>query len=82
MSINPIERSLEQTFEVEKWGRLICECEDKDILKEVALSLLQQLAQFKASSAWMASRASESENAKLEMLAELINQKNVNQHHK
>jgi hypothetical protein len=48
-----------------------------ETLRETALSLVQQLAQLKASSAWMASRASESENAKLEMLAELIKQKNV-----
>ena len=79
MSINPIERGLEQNFEMEKWGRFIRECDEIDTLRETALSLLQQLAQFKASSAWMASRASESENAKLEMLAELIKQKNINQ---
>ena len=72
MSINPIERGLEQSFELEKWGRFIRECDDIESLRETALSLLQQMAQLKASSAWMATRASESENAKLEMLAELI----------
>ena len=77
MSINPIERGLEQSFELEKWGRFIRECNEIETLRETALSLVQQLAQLKASSAWMASRASESENAKLEMLAELIKQKNV-----
>ena len=77
MSINPIERGLEQSFELEKWGRFIRECDEIETLRETALSLVQQLAQVKASSAWMASRASESENAKLEMLAELIKQKNV-----
>ena len=41
-------------------------------LLEAALDLVQQLAQQKAAIAWMASRASESENAKLEMLADLI----------
>ena len=63
MSIDPIERGLEQSFELEKWGRFIRECDDIDTLRETALSLVQQLAQLKASSAWMASRASESENA-------------------
>ena len=77
MSINPIERGLEQSFELEKLGRFIRECDDLDTLRETALSLVQQLAQLKVSSAWMASRASESENAKLEMSPELIKQKNV-----
>ena len=77
MSINPIERGLEQSFELEKWGRFIREGDEIETLRETALSLVQQLAQLKASSAWMASRASESENAKLEMLAELIKHKNV-----
>ena len=77
MSINPIERGLEQSFELEKWGRFIRECDDTETLRETALSLVQQLAQLKASSAWMASRASESENAKVEMLAALIKHKNV-----
>ncbi len=79
MSINPIERGLEQSFELEKWGRFIRECDDIESLRETALSLLQQMAQLKASSAWMATRASESENAKLEMLAELIKRNNVDQ---
>jgi hypothetical protein len=38
----------------------------------MALALVQQVAQQKAASAWMASRATESENAKLELLAEVI----------
>ena len=41
----------------------------------MALALVQQLAQQKAASAWMATRASESENAKLEMLASLIRER-------
>ena len=41
-------------------------------MRETALALMQQLAQQKAASAWMATRASESENAKLEMLARMI----------
>ena len=76
MSIDPLERGLEQSFETEKWGRFIRECNDLETLRETALSLLQQLAQLKAASSWMASRASESENAKLKMLAELIRQRN------
>ena len=75
MSIDPLERGLEQSFETEKWGRFIRECGDLETLRETALSLLQQLAQLKAASSWMASRASESENAKLKMLAELIRQR-------
>ena len=75
MSIDPLERGLEQSFETEKWGRFIRECSDLETLRETALSLLQQLAQLKAASSWMASRASESENAKLKMLAELIRQR-------
>ena len=77
MSIDPLERGLEQSFETEKWGRFIRECDDLETLRETALSLLQQLAQLKAASSWMASRASESENAKLKMLAELIRQRTV-----
>ena len=75
MSIDPLERGLEQSFETEKWGRFIRECDDLETLRETALSLLQQLAQLKAASSWMASRASEAENAKLKMLAELIRQR-------
>ena len=75
MSIDPLERGLEQSFETEKWGRFIRECDDLETLRETALSLLQKLAQLKAASSWMASRASESENAKLKMLAELIRQR-------
>ena len=44
-------------------------------MRDLALTLVQQLAQQKAASAWMATRASESENAKLEMLASLIRQR-------
>ncbi len=47
---------------------------DLEQLRETALALVQQLAQQKAASAWMATRASESENAKLEMLAQMIRQ--------
>ena len=39
MSIDPIERGLEQSFELEKWGRFIRECDDIDTLRETALSL-------------------------------------------
>ena len=41
-------------------------------MRGLALALVQQVAQQKAASAWMASRATESENAKLELLAEVI----------
>jgi len=72
MSIDPVERGLEQSFEAERWRRFIHDCQDIEQLRDLALTLVQQLAQQKAASAWMATRASESENAKLEMLASLI----------
>ena len=74
MSIDPLQRGLEQSFETEKWSRFIRECNDIETLRETALSLLQQLSQMKVTSSWMASRASESENAKLQMLARMIRQ--------
>ena len=75
MSIDPVERGLEQSFEAEKLSRFIAECQDIYALREAAQALVQQLQQLKAASAWMATRASESENAKLEMLAEMIRRK-------
>ena len=75
MAIDPVERPLEQSFEVEKLTRLINECRDLDQLREMALALVQQVAQQKAASVWMANRATESENAKLEMLADMIRQR-------
>ena len=72
MAIDPVERPLEQSFEVEKLTRLINDCRDLEQLREMALALVQQVAQQKAASAWMANRATESENAKLEMLADMI----------
>lgn len=74
MSIDPVERRLEQSFEAERWTRFIQECQDIEQLRKMALALVQQLTQQKAASAWMASRASESETAKLEMLARMIRQ--------
>ena len=74
MSIDPVERRLEQSFEAERWTRFIQDCQDLEQLRETALALVQQLAQQKAASTWMATRASESENAKLEMLARMIRQ--------
>ena len=75
MSIDPVERGLEQSFEAERWRRFINDCNDIEQLRDMALALVQQLAQQKAASAWMATRASESENAKLEMLASLIRER-------
>ena len=75
MSIDPIQRGLEQSFETERWSRLIRECDDLETLRQTALSLLQQVTQMKVASSWMASRASESENAKLEILAKLIQER-------
>ena len=75
MSIDPVEQGLEQSFEAERWRRFIDDCKDIEQLRDLALTLVQQLAQQKAASVWMATRASESENAKLEMLASLIRQR-------
>ncbi|MAV09988.1 MAG: hypothetical protein CMN96_00855 [Synechococcus sp. MED850] len=72
MSIDPVEQRLEQSFEAEKFSRFIRDCNDMEELRQTALFLVQQLMQQKAASAWMASRASESENSRLKMLAELI----------
>ena len=71
-SMDPIKQSLETSFETEKLVRLINDCRDVDELRQIALLLVQQLAQHKAARAWIATRASQSENSKLEMLAELI----------
>lgn len=70
--MDPIKHTLESSFESEKLIRLINDCTDLEELREMALLIVQQLAQQKAARAWMATRASESENSKLEMLAELI----------
>lgn len=67
-----MEQRLEQSFEAEKFSRFIRDCNDMEELRQTALFLVQQLMQQKAASAWMASRASESENSRLKMLAELI----------
>ena len=70
--MDPIKHSLESSFESEKLVRRINDCTDLEELRQMALLLVQQLAQQKAARAWMATRASESENSKLEMLAEMI----------
>ena len=75
MSIDPLQQGLEHSFETERWGRLIRDCDDIETLRQTALSLLQQVTQMKVASTWMASRASESENAKLEILAKLIKER-------
>ncbi len=75
--MDPVKQSLEVSFESEKFVRLINDCTDLDELRQIALLLVQQLAQQKAARAWMATRASQSENSKLEMLAELIRRSQV-----
>ena len=75
MSIDPLQQGLEQSFETERWARLIRDCQDLETLRETAFSLLQQVTQMKAANSWMASRASESENTKLEILAKLIKER-------
>ena len=75
MSIEPLEPRLEQSFEMERFNRFILECQDIEQLRQAALALVQQLSQQKAANSWMANRASESENSKLEMLATLLRQR-------
>lgn len=70
--MEPIQKGLEQSFESERLTRWIRECQEIEELREAALALVQQLDQQKSARAWLAARASDSENAKLNMLAELI----------
>ena len=72
MSIDPVKRRIEQSFEEEKLTRFIRSSQDIEELRQTALFLVQQLSQQKAAGSWMASRAAESENARLEMLAQMV----------
>ena len=74
MSIDPVELRPEQSFQAERWVRFIRECQDIEQLRDTAMALVQQLTQQKAANVWMASRASESENEKLEVVAQMIRQ--------
>ena len=67
----------EQSFQAERWVRFIRECQDMEQLRDTAMALVQQLTQQKAANAWMASRASESENEKLEVVAQMIRQTSI-----
>ena len=77
MSIDPVELRPEQSFQAERWVRFIRECQDIEQLRDTAMALVQQLTQQKAANAWMASRASESENEKLEVVAQMIRQTSI-----
>lgn len=70
--MDPLQKGLEQSFESERLSRWIRDCQDIEELRQAALALVQQLDQQKTARAWLAARASDSENAKLNMLAELI----------
>ena len=70
--MDPLQKGLEQSFESERLSRWIRDCQNIEELRQAALALVQQLDQQKTASAWLAARASDSENAKLNMLAELI----------
>ena len=70
--MEPIQKGLEQSFESERLTRWIRDCQEIEELREAALALVQQLDQQKSARAWLAARASDSENAKLNILAELI----------
>ena len=77
MSIDPVELRPEQSFQAERWVRFIRECQDIEQLRDTAMALVQQLTQQKAANAWMASRASESENERLEVVAQMIRQTSI-----
>lgn len=79
MSIDPVELRPELSFQAERWVRFIRQCQDIEQLRDTALALVQQLAQQKAANVWMASRASESENEKLEVIARMIRQTSENE---
>ena len=70
--MEPIQNGLEQSFESERLTRWIRDCQEIEELREAALALVEQLDHQKSARAWLAARASDSENAKLNMLAELI----------
>ncbi len=70
--MDPLQKGLEQSFESERLSRWIRDCQNIEELRQAALALVQQLDQQKTASSWLAARASDSENAKLNMLAELI----------
>ena len=70
--MDPLQKGLEQSFESERLSRWIRDCQNIEELRQAALALVQQLDQQKTARAWLAARASDSENAKLNMLAELI----------
>jgi hypothetical protein len=70
--MDPLQKGLEQSFESERLSRWIRDCQNIEELRQAALAMVQQLDQQKTASAWLAARASDSENAKLNMLAELI----------
>ncbi len=70
--MDSIQKGLEQSFESERLTRWIRDCQEIEELREAALALVQQLDQQKSARAWLAARASDSENAKLNILAELI----------
>ena len=76
--MEPLEKGLEQSFESERLSRWIRDCQEIEELREAALALVQQLDQQKSARAWLAARASDSENAKLNMLAELIKRSGQN----
>ena len=76
-AVSPVELRPEQSFQAERWVRFIRECQDIEQLRDTAMALVQQLTQQKAANAWMASRASESENEKLEVVAQMIRQTSI-----
>ena len=78
--MSSVEHRLDQAFESEKLSRLIKESQDLNLIKEIALSLVIQLAQAKAAKNFLALQAAKSENEKLEIVAEFIKNSTVKNH--
>ncbi len=65
MSIQePIEPSLQQKFQAEKLLRIIQDCEDLEILREIAIELLKLNQKKTAIAEWSTRRAWEAEQIK------------------
>ncbi len=66
MSIEqPIEPSLQSRFEAEKLGRAIQECSDLDILRGIAMQLLELHQKKTAIAEWATRRAAEAELSRM-----------------
>ena len=63
MTINdPIENSLQLQFQAERLRRTIQECQNLDLLRQIALELIELNRQNTAIAQWASKRASDAEN--------------------